>query len=37
MSNNLQKLYSTYLSYLPEDQFNYELKMNVVEVHLLNL
>jgi UDP-2-acetamido-2,6-beta-L-arabino-hexul-4-ose reductase len=27
---NLQKnLYSTYLSYLPEDQFSYELKMNV--------
>lgn len=24
-----KKLYSTYLSYLPEDQFNYELKMNV--------
>ena len=24
-----KKLYSTYLSYLPEDQFNYDLKMNV--------
>jgi UDP-2-acetamido-2,6-beta-L-arabino-hexul-4-ose reductase len=24
-----KKLYSTYLSYLPEDQFSYELKMNV--------
>ncbi|WP_392454630.1 NAD-dependent epimerase/dehydratase family protein [Chryseomicrobium aureum] len=24
-----KKLYSTYLSFLPEDQFNYELKMNV--------
>ena len=24
-----RKLYSTYLSYLPENQFNYELKMNV--------
>ena len=24
-----KKLYSTYLSYLPEEQFNYELKMNV--------
>lgn len=24
-----KKLYSTYLSYLPEDQFNYHLKMNV--------
>ena len=24
-----KKLYSTYLSYLPEDKFNYELKMNV--------
>jgi len=24
-----KKLYSTYLSYLPEDQFKYELKMNV--------
>lgn len=30
MSNDLtKKLYSTYLSYLPEDKFNYELKMNV--------
>lgn len=30
MSNSLsKKLYSTYLSYLPEDQFSYELKMNV--------
>lgn len=25
----VKKLYSTYLSYLPEDQFNYPLKMNV--------
>ena len=25
----IKKLYSTYLSYLPEDQFSYELKMNV--------
>jgi len=25
------KLYSTYLSYLPEDQFSYSLKMNVDE------
>lgn len=24
-----KKLYSTYLSYLPEDKFNYDLKMNV--------
>lgn len=24
-----KKLYSTYLSYLPEDRFNYELKMNI--------
>jgi UDP-2-acetamido-2,6-beta-L-arabino-hexul-4-ose reductase len=24
-----KKMYSTYLSYLPEDQFSYELKMNV--------
>lgn len=24
-----QKLYSTYLSYLPEDKFKYELKMNI--------
>ena len=24
-----KKLYSTYLTYLPENQFNYELKMNV--------
>ncbi|MBP3953157.1 capsular polysaccharide biosynthesis protein CapF [Bacillus suaedae] len=30
MSNSLlKKLYSTYLSYLPEDQFSYDLKMNV--------
>lgn len=30
MSNAFtKKLYSTYLSYLPEDQFSYELKMNV--------
>lgn len=30
MSNDLtKKLYSTYLSYLPEDRFSYELKMNV--------
>jgi len=27
----VKKLYSTYLSYLPEDQFNYPLKMNVDE------
>jgi UDP-2-acetamido-2,6-beta-L-arabino-hexul-4-ose reductase len=26
-----KKLYSTYLSYLPEDQFSYPLKMNVDE------
>lgn len=26
-----KKLYSTYLSYLPEDQFSYDLKMNVDE------
>jgi UDP-2-acetamido-2,6-beta-L-arabino-hexul-4-ose reductase len=25
----MKKLYSTYLSYLPEDQFSYDLKMNV--------
>ena len=25
----IKKLYSTYLSYLPKDQFSYELKMNV--------
>lgn len=25
----VKKLYSTYLSYLPEDQFSYDLKMNV--------
>lgn len=25
----IKKLYSTYLSYLPEDQFSYELKMNL--------
>lgn len=25
----IKKLYSTYLSYLPKDKFNYELKMNV--------
>lgn len=25
----MKKLYSTYLSYLPKDQFHYELKMNV--------
>ena len=25
----VRKLYSTYLSYLPEDMFEYELKMNV--------
>lgn len=25
----IKKLYSTYLSYLPEDQFRYDLKMNV--------
>ena len=24
-----KKLYSTYLSYLPEDRFSYSLKMNV--------
>ena len=30
MSNEItKKLYSTYLSYLPEDQFSYELKMNI--------
>jgi UDP-2-acetamido-2,6-beta-L-arabino-hexul-4-ose reductase len=30
MSNQItKKLYSTYLSYLPEDQFSYDLKMNV--------
>jgi UDP-2-acetamido-2,6-beta-L-arabino-hexul-4-ose reductase len=30
MSNEFtKKLYSTYLSYLPEDQFSYDLKMNV--------
>jgi len=30
MSNEFtKKLYSTYLSYLPEDQFSYELKMNM--------
>jgi UDP-2-acetamido-2,6-beta-L-arabino-hexul-4-ose reductase len=30
MSNGFtKKLYSTYLSYLPEDKFSYELKMNV--------
>jgi UDP-2-acetamido-2,6-beta-L-arabino-hexul-4-ose reductase len=30
MSNSLsKKLYSTYLSYLPEDQFSYDLKSNV--------
>ncbi|WP_352419462.1 capsular polysaccharide biosynthesis protein CapF [Proteiniborus sp.] len=30
MSNEFtKKLYSTYLSYLPEEQFSYELKMNV--------
>lgn len=30
MNNELtKKLYSTYLSFLPEDQFSYELKMNV--------
>lgn len=30
MSDNfIKKLYSTYLSYLPKDQFSYELKMNV--------
>ena len=30
MSNGFtKKLYSTYLSYLPKDQFSYELKMNV--------
>ncbi len=26
---NLKKLYGNYLSYLSEDEFNYELKMNV--------
>lgn len=32
MSNSFtKKLYSTYLSYLPEDQFSYDLKMNVDE------
>lgn len=32
MSNSLtKKLYSTYLSYLPEDKFSYDLKMNVDE------
>lgn len=30
MSNEInKKLYSTYLSYLPEDRFSYELKMNI--------
>ena len=30
MSNSFtKKLYSTYLSYLPEDEFSYDLKMNV--------
>ncbi|WP_117161243.1 capsular polysaccharide biosynthesis protein CapF [Paraliobacillus sp. X-1268] len=30
MSNSFEmKLYSTYLSYLPEDKFSYDLKMNV--------
>ncbi len=30
MSNEFEKkLYSTYLSYLPKDQFNYPLKMNI--------
>lgn len=30
MSNEFtKKLYSTYLSYLPEDQFSYDLKMNI--------
>ena len=30
MSNAFtKKLYSTYLSYLPEDKFNYELRMNI--------
>ncbi|MBP9019655.1 MAG: capsular polysaccharide biosynthesis protein CapF [Bacteroidales bacterium] len=30
MSNSFtKKLYSTYLSYLPEDDFSYELKMNI--------
>jgi len=30
LSNSfIKKLYSTYLSYLPENQFSYELKMNV--------
>lgn len=27
----IKKLYSTYLSYLPENEFNYELKMNMDE------
>ncbi|NHM30013.1 capsular polysaccharide biosynthesis protein CapF [Neobacillus terrae] len=32
MSNSLEKkLYSTYLSFLPEDHFSYDLKMNVDE------
>lgn len=32
MKNGLtKKLYSTYLSYLPEDKFDYELKMNIDE------
>lgn len=32
MSDSLtKKLYSTYLSYLPEDNFSYELKMNIDE------
>ncbi|OZT76868.1 capsular polysaccharide biosynthesis protein CapF [Salinicoccus roseus] len=32
MSNSfVKKLYSTYLSYLPEDEFNYDLKMNIDE------
>ena len=26
---NFKKLYSTYLSFLPEDEFSYKLKMNV--------
>jgi UDP-2-acetamido-2,6-beta-L-arabino-hexul-4-ose reductase len=30
MSNSfIKKLYSTYLSYLPEDRFSYDLKMNI--------
>lgn len=30
MSNEFEKkMYSTYLSYLPEDQFSYDLKMNI--------